>query len=195
MGRVIDINRWQMALRWAFGLAGSYNPPLAEEIVATMVLENDRFEQRIGRGELTFGGVGGVAALAGNIGQVGLLIPADSGVVVTIEEIWNLNVANQLRIRRQYGGAGAGAGSPIGFDTRMGSSTVPACQLISTVNGAAIGTALYTIPGGQKLEREIAMAASKSASVVIWVSGEVVNQNVDVSIRWRERPLESGLLS
>lgn len=197
MGRTIDVNRWQMALRWAFGVAGAYNPQLADEIVPTMVLEDDRFEQRIGRGELSFGGVANGAALAANITQVGLLVPAQSGVVVTLEMISpDTNVAPvAYTIRRQYGGAGAGAGSPIGADSRMGSSTVPACQLVSTINAAAVGTLLQRIPGDKLYEHNLTISGSATSSVVIWVSREVVNSAVEHSFRWRERPLESGFLS
>lgn len=197
----INVSRWQLACRWMFGLGGHFSPELNDQLQAVAVLENDRFEQRIARGELTFSGVSSQALLAANFSQVGLFIPPGAGVLVTIEGIFALQTNAIFNLRRQYAaGPFATGGSAIGVDTRMGTTTTPAAQLVATVNAAALGTQFHIQPArgagvSGSYEREIAMAASATTGVVIWYDLAVVNLAVDATFRWRERPLESGFFS
>lgn len=194
----IGINRFGIKSRWLYGLGGADEVTLLERRLQNcIVLENDRIESRLAAQELECMGVGTQAAVAGNISQVGLVIPANSGLVVVLEKIYfSLPISAPWQIRRQYSAAGATAGTAIARDTRAGSSRVPACDIRSTVNPAQVGTLGLEIPSNINIwEGEIVMAASETSAVAIWVSAGVVNQQVNASFMWRERAFESGFLS
>lgn len=195
----INVNRLAIKSRFLYGLSGSDEvAELEERLQNCVVLENDRIESRLAAQELECGGFGTQAAVAGNIGQVGLIIPAGAGVVVVIERIiLAAPAAAQWNIRRQYTPAGATAGTAIARDTRAGSSRVPACDIRSTVNAATVGTILLRMPANLQVfdGDELVMAPSDTAGVAFWIDTGNVNQQIDVSFLWRERALENGFLS
>lgn len=198
----VNVSRWQQAMRFMFGFGGHFSPQIDGEIQAAVILENDRTEQRLARGEVECWGRGSAGAVVGQISQVGLVIPANSNMLVTVQAII-ISIPSPLVspaamvIARQYtpGGVSGGAPGPITRDTRAGSSYVPAA--IITQTAARVGTIAWVQPAAlpSYVGPEIVMAPSETAGVAILVDNNTVNAAVDVSFCWRERPLESGFLS
>lgn len=196
----INVNRLAIKSRFLYGLSGSDEvAELEERLQNCVVLENDRIESRLAAQELEASGVGTSApGGAGNLSQIGLLIPRQSGLVVTLEQMYISSPgATQCRITREYRTAGSvDASNPIARDSRAGSSRVPACRIVF-VNAAAapVGTQWWVQSSGQVIDVGFVAAGSDTTDVVIWCDPVALNTAITAGFAWRERALESGFFS
>jgi len=194
---LMNTNRLAIKSRFLYGLNGGDEiKHLEERLQNCVVLENDRIESRLAAQELECGGVGTVAAAPGFLSQVGLLIPRNTGLVVTLEQCI-ATPAVPIALRRQYtSGVSIDVANPIARDSRAGSSRVPACRIVG-VNGsaAAVGSQFFVVPGGQVYTGEFVAAGSETSDVIIWLDASTLNLAITGGFLWRERILEGGFLS
>lgn len=197
----INVNRLAIKSRFLYGLSGSDEvAELEERLQNCVVLENDRIESRLGGQELECGVLGiSAAGGAGNISQLGLLIPRASGLVVTVEEVWATGGggASNFTLRREYRTAAAvDAASPIARDSRAGSSRVPACRCVFVNTAAAtVGTSFWAQGINTVYDGGFVAAGSDTTDVVLWIDHGVLNTAITGAFLWRERSLEGGFLS
>ena len=197
----LNTNRLAIKSRFLYGLGGSEEvSELEQRLQNCVVLENDRIESRLAGQELECGVVGtSPAGGAGLISQIGLLIPRQSNIVVTLEQATALSGGGAINenFRRQYTTGGSiDANNPIARDSRAGSSRVPACRCVF-VNGAAaaVGSFWWSQAINTVYEGGFVAAGSDTTDVILWIDHGVLNAGITGCFLWRERVLEGGLLS
>lgn len=197
---LLNTNRLAIKSRFLYGLNGGDEVKYLEERLQNcVVLENDRIESRLAAQELECGGVGtSPAGGAGLLSQIGLLIPRNSGLVVTLEAfVVSSPASGSIRVTREYRTAvSVDASNPIARDSRAGSSRVPACRIVFVNTAAApVGSQWWVHPAFDVFTGGFVGAGSDTADVVVWLDGVTLNQAITAGFLWRERQLEGGVLS
>lgn len=87
MGRIINVARWQNKVRAMFGIDGENPIPTLDELLPVAIVEGDRIEREAAGTVVEFMGDSQdiAAGGAGNVGQVVLLNPSNSGVIIALE--------------------------------------------------------------------------------------------------------------
>lgn len=187
----------QLLKRLLEAKGGEPIPELAQELVAALILENDRAEyghladEEIASADLTIAAGG-----AGNRSQIGVGNPAGSGILVVVEAITNVfqnGAAGPLTVRGMAMSVAHTDTKGTFRDSRKRSFTsgVTGANVISKNNAGVSGNALFRIT-------QLTTIYSRNGLLVIspgfgvWLDTGTDNQSLDASIHWRERALEQA---
>lgn len=189
----IQVGRYSALLHKLLDMKeGAPAPTLAPDVFSMLALEVDRPEWKFLMGErLAMGSQSVGAGGAGTYCSVGLYNPADSGVIVILEKVWNtIGTTRRCNIRLGTGSTGltlVGAGRGL-FDTRFGLH-LPTAQMSKEATATPAGTIIagqYTFNNvGYSWDIPVVLAPDSFISF----QDTTANQAAYLNIFWRERPL------
>ncbi len=119
---------------------------LLEQLRAVLVLEADRLEWAIYKGELPIVGVAAVAASVGNFSHAGIAMPANSGRVLTVTTIILLNgtaAVTDMQIKLTSGIVQDTTSQTLSRDLRV--ATGGASQVLTRTQAASAGSVVIEV--------------------------------------------------
>jgi len=180
--------RYAQLLSRLLGVKGEQLTEVSPELIAAIILENDRLEfshlaeESIAAGDLF------VAALAANISQTAVLNPTSSGMLIVVEGVANLT-ALPILLRLPTVLTGFSQITPgIPRDTRKTSGRTVG-QMASRQAAAAAGNLIGFVPATSIFFPPRGLAVLIPSTAVA-ADTNVVNQSVEALWFWRERPVE-----